>query len=80
MKFANFVYISIKLGKKLPFLAKIAAKMVTFSARNTNKYKICKLRWAIFSVFFQHFAAKLCNFANLRILFLAIVKDLVLFT
>jgi hypothetical protein len=27
------------------------SKMVTISARNTNIYKICKLREAIFSVF-----------------------------
>ena len=29
----------------------ISSKMVTFSARNTNLYKICKLRRAICSVF-----------------------------
>jgi hypothetical protein len=29
------------------------SKMVTISARNTNIYKICKLRKAIFSVFYN---------------------------
>ena len=47
-KFANFVYICITCGKSYHFLAKIAAKIVTFSARNTNIYKICKLRRDIF--------------------------------
>jgi hypothetical protein len=29
------------------------SKMVTISARNTNIYKMCKLRKAIFSVFYN---------------------------
>jgi hypothetical protein len=40
-------------------------KMVTISARNTNIYKMCKLRKAIFSV--QHFVTKFCNFTNFLI-------------
>ena len=51
---------------------------LTFSARNTNIYKICKLHKAIFSVSYniRHLTLQ---FTNLRILFLAAVKDFVLF-
>ena len=50
--------------------------MVTFSARNTNIYKIFKLRKAIFSVFYNISPP---NSANLRMLFIAVVNDFVLF-
>ena len=49
-----------------------AAKMVTFSARTTNIYKIWKLRTAIFSVFYNISPP---NFA-VKMLFVAVVKDL----
>ena len=39
--------------KSYHFWAEIASKMVTFSPRNTNIYKICKLRKAIFPVFYN---------------------------
>ena len=35
------------------FRGNFSSKMVTISARNTNVYKICKLRRAIFSVFYN---------------------------
>ena len=52
-KFANFVYVHITRGKINHFRGNFSSKMVTFSARNTNVYKICKLRKAIFSVFYN---------------------------
>ena len=52
-KFANFVYICITRGKSYHFRGNFSSKMVTFSARNTNIYKICKLCNAIFSVFYN---------------------------
>ena len=52
--------------KKLSIFAKIVAKMVAFSARNSNIYKICKRHKAIFSVFGNIFATT--NFAILLIL------------
>ena len=52
-KFANFVYICITRGKSYHFRGNFSSKMVTFSARNTNIYKICKLRRPIFSVFYN---------------------------
>ena len=51
-------------------------KMVTISARNTNILKICKLRKAIFSVFYNisqpNFAILLNNFITF---FLTVVFD-----
>ena len=38
-------------GKSYHFWAEIAAKMVTFLPRDTNTYKIWKLRKTIFPVF-----------------------------
>ena len=52
-KFANFVYICITRGKSYHFCGNFSSKMVTFSARKTNIYKIWKLRKAIFSVFYN---------------------------
>ena len=55
--------------------------MVTISARNTNILKICKLRKAIFSVFYN---ISQPNFAILLIslfmFFLTVVYDSLLFT
>jgi hypothetical protein len=39
--------------QSLQILSIFGSKMVTVSARNTNIYKICKLRKAIFSVFYN---------------------------
>ena len=46
-----------------------------FSSRNRNMCKIWKLRTAIFCIL-QHFATKLCNFANFTMLFLGMARDL----
>ena len=43
--------------EKLPIFA---AKMVTFPARNTNKYKSCKVYRVIFSVFYNILQPKFC--------------------
>ena len=40
-------------GKSHHFRGNFSSKMETFSARNTNIYKICKLYRAIFSVFYN---------------------------
>ena len=40
----------------------MVAEIVTFSARNTNIYKICKLRRAIFSVFYNISQPNLAGF------------------
>jgi hypothetical protein len=48
-KFANFVYVCITVRAEIVTI--FSSKIVTISARNTNIYKICKLRKAIFSVF-----------------------------
>ena len=53
------------------------SKMVTFSARNTNIYKIYKLRRAIFS-YFTTFRHQTCISNNFKILFLNAVKDFIL--
>ena len=45
--------LGITRGKSYHLLAEIAAKMVTFSARDTNMYKICKLSKPIFSLFYN---------------------------
>ena len=77
-KFANFVYICITRGKSYHFRGNFSSKMVTFSARNTNVYKICKLCRAIFFIFYNISPP---NFATLLILtssFIAVVKDFVL--
>jgi hypothetical protein len=60
-------------------------KMVTISARNTNILKICKLRKAIFSVFYNisqpNFAILLISiFTNFIMFFSSIVFDSLLFT
>ena len=47
MKFTTFAYVCITREKKFSIFA---AKMVTFSACNTNIYKIWKLPTAIFSM------------------------------
>jgi hypothetical protein len=49
-KFANFdMFVFIRAEIVTIF----GSKMVTISARNTNIYKICKLRKAIFSVIYN---------------------------
>ena len=50
--------------------------MVTFSARNANIYKIRKIRGYIFRIL-QHFATKICNSTNFKMLSLTVVKDFV---
>ena len=52
-KFANFVYICTTRGKSYHFHCNFSSKMVTFSARNINIYKICKLHRAVFSVLYN---------------------------
>ena len=55
-------------------------EVVIFPVCNTNIYKICELRRAILSTFYnisQHFATKLCNFTHSKLLFLALVLDFV---
>ena len=47
--------------------------------RNTKTYKICKFCKLTFFLSLQYFATKLGNFTNLKMLFLAVVKDLVIF-
>ena len=49
-----------------------AAKIVTFSARNTNIYKTCN----IFRIL-EHFATKLCSFTNSKMSYKPVVKDFV---
>jgi hypothetical protein len=72
-KFAHFVLICIKREK----MHHIWAESDAFSrAYNTNQYKICKFRTAIYIfLILQHFATKLCNFTNFNMLFLAVVMD-----
>ena len=49
-----------------------------FDARDTNIYKIQKLRRAIyFPLYLQHFVTNLCNFTTFKMLFSAKVKDFV---
>ena len=50
-------------------------QVVQISARNTKVYKIREICRAIQYIFLilQHFATKLCNFTNVKMLFLAIV-------
>ena len=52
-------------------------KMVTISARNTNILKLCKLRKAIFSVFYN---ISQPNFTNFIMFFLTVVFNSLLFT
>ena len=47
----RILYIFVLRGDH--FRGNFSSKMVTFSARNTNVYKICKLRRAIFSIFYN---------------------------
>ena len=47
------IKICITRGKSYHVRDNSSSKMVTFSARNTIIYKICKLRRAIFSVFYN---------------------------
>ena len=63
-----FVYICITHGKSYHFRANFAPKAVSFSVRNTNIYKICTIREAIFSLFYS-----ICqrNFAIFKMLFRA---------
>ncbi len=58
-------------------LTTFGSKVVIFSARNTKIYKICKLRTAIFSAFYN---ISRPNFVILliKMLFLAVVVDYVL--
>ena len=55
--FANLYIFVLRQEKVIIFWAQIVAKMVTFSSRNTNTYKlnlyICKLCEAIFSMFYN---------------------------
>ena len=53
--------------------------MVTFSLPNTTKYIQNFLQDYIFRILL-HFAAKRCNSINLKVLFLAVVKDFALLT
>jgi hypothetical protein len=53
-------------------------KVVIFTARNINIYKICELHRAIFSFILQHLATNLCGFTHSKALFLAVVLGFVL--
>ena len=44
------------------------------SARNTKVYKIREMQGYIFRIL-RHFATKLCNFTNVKMLFLAVVTS-----
>jgi hypothetical protein len=48
----NFVY-DYMFVLRAEIVTIFGSKVVTISARNTNIYKICKLRKAIFSVFYN---------------------------
>ena len=61
MRSLQILYIFVLRAEILFF----SSKMVTFSARKTNIYKICKLRRAIFSVSYNILPP---NFAVLLIL------------
>ena len=77
------MYLYITRGIVILLGAEIAAKMITFSPRNTNIYKICKLiRKRIFFILYNisPLKSKLCNSTNRRILFLAVAKYFVFLT
>ena len=68
---ANFVYFCIILGNLHHFRLKSGANFCA-------SYKsIQNLLGYIFPIL-QHFATKLCNFTNFKMLFLAVVMDFVL--
>jgi hypothetical protein len=52
--------------------------VVHFPMSNTNEYKICKFRKAIYFPHFTTFRNQTCNFTNFNMLFLAVVMDCVL--
>ena len=54
------------------------SKVVQISVRNTKVYKMREICRAIIFRILQHFATKLCNFTNFKMLFLAVVMDFVL--
>ena len=68
MKFTNFVYICITHGKN-------KQKVVIFTTRNTNIYKICELHRAVYFLhILQHLPTHLCSFTHsktVKTLFLA---------
>jgi hypothetical protein len=61
---AKFVYVCIIRAEIVRIFG---SKMVTISARNTNIYKICKLRKAIYFRILQHFVTKFCSFTNFNL-------------
>jgi hypothetical protein len=79
MKLNVVKYRKYSLAKFESFQTIFEPKMVTISARNTNILKICKLRKAIFSVFYN---ISWPNFAILLVImfFSAVVFDSLLFT
>jgi hypothetical protein len=61
-KFANFVYICISMHWKNNIFD---LKVVIFTTRSTNIYKICELCRAIFSSFYNIcLATNLCSFTH----------------
>ena len=73
MKFANFRYTFVLRAVKINIFE---PKVVIFPARNIEIY-IQNSQGYIFLIL-QHFTAKLCNFTNFNMLFLAVVMDFVL--
>ena len=71
-KFANFVLIYITHGKMHHFRPKV----VHFPVRIIQIQNLQISQGYIFLIL-QHFAAKLCNFTNFNMLFLAVVMDFV---
>ena len=59
-------------------LTTFGSKVVIFSARNTKIQKNVQTSHCYIFLILQHFATKLCNFTNLKMLFLAVVIDFVL--
>ena len=59
------------------FRSNFSSKMVTSFARTTNITNLETLQGYIFRIL-QYFFTKLCHSSNLKIIFLAVVKDFVL--
>ena len=78
MNFENFVYICYLI--RAVKITTFGSKMVIFSARNANIYKIWELHRAIFSSFYNNsqVATKLYNVTHFKMLFPAMVMDFVL--
>ena len=71
MKFANFVCVfALRAGKITVF----EPKVVIFTARNTNIYKIANFT----GLYFLHLATNLYSFTHSKTLFLVVVLDFVL--